>query len=114
MSISHPGADIRYQTYQPFHRQRKALTPAFSNTAVRKLINVFFDSAYKVRSSLADIEAYLECSFFKCKSVWDSMIDSNTEGAVIDVQLWYVQLEFKYIAETKHLHCIKPRMNNIA
>ena len=30
------------------HRQRKALTPAFSNAAIRKLTSVFFDSAYKV------------------------------------------------------------------
>jgi hypothetical protein len=30
-------------------RQRKALTPAFSNAAIRKLASVFYDSAYKVR-----------------------------------------------------------------
>jgi hypothetical protein len=29
-------------------RQRKALTPAFSNAAIRRLTSVFFDSAYKV------------------------------------------------------------------
>lgn len=30
------------------NRQRKALTPAFSNAAIRRLTYIFFDSAYKV------------------------------------------------------------------
>ncbi|KAG1849934.1 cytochrome P450, partial [Suillus subalutaceus] len=30
-------------------RQRKALTPAFSNAAIRKLTSVFYDSVYKAR-----------------------------------------------------------------
>lgn len=32
----------------PTPRQRKALSPAFSNAAVRKLTSVFYDSSYKV------------------------------------------------------------------
>ncbi|KAF4574399.1 hypothetical protein EYR40_005882 [Pleurotus pulmonarius] len=51
-------------------RQRKALTPAFSNAAIRKLTNVFFDSAYK------------------CKGIWDGMLESHPEGVVINVQQW--------------------------
>ncbi|KAL1718549.1 cytochrome P450 [Schizophyllum commune] len=52
-------------------RQRKALSPAFSNTAIRSLTPVFYDSAYKV------------------KAVWDSLLESNPkEGAIIDVQYW--------------------------
>lgn len=31
-----------------FDRQRKALSPAFSNAAIRKLTPVFYDAAYKV------------------------------------------------------------------
>jgi len=30
-------------------RQRKALSPAFSNAAIRRLTSVFYDSAYKVK-----------------------------------------------------------------
>ncbi|KLO10267.1 cytochrome P450 [Schizopora paradoxa] len=52
-------------------RQRKALTPAFSNAAIRSLTSIFFDSAYKL------------------KDVWDSEVQSSdANGAVIDVQQW--------------------------
>ncbi|KAL1679210.1 cytochrome P450 [Schizophyllum commune] len=52
-------------------RQRKALSPAFSNTAIRSLTPVFYDSAYKV------------------KAVWDGLLESSPkEGAIIDVQYW--------------------------
>ncbi|KAF8173848.1 cytochrome P450 [Mycena galopus ATCC 62051] len=51
-------------------RQRKALTPAFSNAAIRKLTSVFFDSAYKL------------------KSAWDETIEPATDGAIIEVQEW--------------------------
>ncbi|KAJ8517386.1 hypothetical protein ONZ45_g5419 [Pleurotus djamor] len=51
-------------------RQRKALTPAFSNAAIRRLTSVFFDSSYK------------------CKATWDSMLESHPDGVVIDVQQW--------------------------
>jgi hypothetical protein len=51
-------------------RQRKALTPAFSNAAVRGLTPVFFDSAYKV------------------KNAWDAILESSENEAIIDVQDW--------------------------
>ncbi|KAF5339499.1 hypothetical protein D9758_016372 [Tetrapyrgos nigripes] len=51
-------------------RQRKALTPAFSNIAIRRLTSVFYDSTYKL------------------KTIWDSMIESNPDGKLIDVQTW--------------------------
>ncbi|KAK7053769.1 cytochrome P450 [Favolaschia claudopus] len=52
-------------------RQRKALTPAFSNAAIRRLTAVFFDSAYKL------------------KSFWDATLDSTSDGsAIIEVQEW--------------------------
>ncbi|KAJ6454287.1 cytochrome P450 [Mycena vitilis] len=53
-------------------RQRKALTPAFSNAAIRRLTAVFFDSAYKL------------------KTFWDATLEStsDTGGAIIEVQEW--------------------------
>ena len=30
-------------------RQRKAISPAFSNAAIKRLTHVFYDSAYKVQ-----------------------------------------------------------------
>jgi hypothetical protein len=36
--------------------QRKALTPAFSNSAIRQLTSVFYDSAYKVRISIWEMQ----------------------------------------------------------
>ncbi|KAJ7788000.1 cytochrome P450 [Mycena olivaceomarginata] len=51
-------------------RQRKALTPAFSNAAIRGLTAVFYDSAYKL------------------KARWDTIIDNTADGAIIDVQHW--------------------------
>ncbi len=46
------------QAHKQHSRQRKALTPAFSNVAIRKLTHVFFDSAYKVRSALSNLFRY--------------------------------------------------------
>ncbi|KAF8584899.1 cytochrome P450 [Ramaria rubella] len=52
-------------------RQRKALTPGFSNQAIRALTTVFFDSA------------------FKLKTAWDATLDASSSGvALIDVQDW--------------------------
>ncbi|TRM56549.1 cytochrome P450 [Schizophyllum amplum] len=52
-------------------RQRKALSPAFSNTAIRSLTSVFYDSVYKV------------------KAIWDGLLEPTTEeGVIIDVQFW--------------------------
>ena len=50
-------------------RQRKTLTPAFSNSAIRHLTPIFVDSAYKV------------------KNAWDGLLEPSGE-AVIDVQEW--------------------------
>ena len=50
-------------------RQRKTLTPAFSNSAIRHLTPIFIDSAYKV------------------KNAWDGLLEPSGE-AVIDVQEW--------------------------
>ncbi|KAK2465993.1 hypothetical protein APHAL10511_001634 [Amanita phalloides] len=50
-------------------RQRRALSPAFSNAALRAVTSVFYDSAYKV------------------KAIWSLSFESSDE-AIIDVQKW--------------------------
>ncbi|KAG2364261.1 cytochrome P450 [Suillus spraguei] len=63
------GRGLSWSEGEAHRRQRKALTPAFSNAAIRKLTSVFYDSAYKV------------------KSAWDTVIELSKDGdAVIEVQ----------------------------
>ncbi|KAK2463856.1 hypothetical protein APHAL10511_004161 [Amanita phalloides] len=50
-------------------RQRRALSPAFSNVALRTVTSVFYDSAYKVKAN------------------WRASFES-TDEAIIDVQKW--------------------------
>ncbi|KAK2459888.1 hypothetical protein APHAL10511_008088 [Amanita phalloides] len=50
-------------------RQRRALSPAFSNAALRTVTSVFYDSAHKVKAN------------------WSSLFESSDE-AIIDVQKW--------------------------
>ncbi len=95
-----------------WRRQRKALTPAFSNAAIRKLTNVFFDSAYKVRSFVAELVVGSDFSS-QCKGIWDGMLESHPEGVVINVQQWYVWLRTA-AREIQRSHHICSRMNNIA
>ncbi|KZT22698.1 cytochrome P450 [Neolentinus lepideus HHB14362 ss-1] len=52
-------------------RQRRVVAPAFSNSAIRNLTSVFFDSGYKV------------------KTAWEALFqDSESDELVIDVQDW--------------------------
>ncbi|KAJ7351994.1 cytochrome P450 [Mycena albidolilacea] len=61
-------------------RQRRALNPAFTNAAVRNLIPIFFDAAYKT------------------KAAWDSLLESGpSEGAIIEVQQWMNHISFDTI-----------------
>ncbi|KAJ7867798.1 cytochrome P450 [Mycena leptocephala] len=51
-------------------RQRRELTPAFSNVAIKDMTPIFFDSAYKA------------------KAAWDAMLESRpSEGIILEVQL---------------------------
>ncbi|KAF8344577.1 cytochrome P450 [Amanita rubescens] len=63
------GANMLHAEGEDHRRQRRALSPAFSNAALRMVTSVFYDSAYKVKTS------------------WDTLFESNDE-AVIDVQQW--------------------------
>ncbi|KAF7354641.1 Cytochrome P450 4F12 [Mycena sanguinolenta] len=66
------GRGVLWAEGEMHKRQRKALTPAFSNAAIRKLTSVFYDSAYKL------------------KSFWDETIESSSDAdsTVIEVQEW--------------------------
>ncbi|KAF7354652.1 Cytochrome P450 4F12 [Mycena sanguinolenta] len=64
------GRGVLWAEGDTHKRQRKALTPAFSNAAIRRLTTVFFDSAYKL------------------KSLWDATLETTSDGAVIEVEQW--------------------------
>ncbi|KAF9237034.1 cytochrome P450 [Melanogaster broomeanus] len=75
------------QEGEKHRRQRKSLTPAFSNNAIRGLTSVFYDSAYKV------------------KGAWDALIGTGgNDSAVIEVQSWmnHVSLDTIGIAGFSH------------
>ncbi|KAG2144262.1 cytochrome P450 [Suillus clintonianus] len=81
------GRGLLWSEGENHRRQRKALTPAFSNTAIRKLTPVFYDSAYKA------------------KGAWDTVIESSKDGkAVIEVQNWmnHISLDTIGIAGFSH------------
>ncbi|KAJ7071725.1 cytochrome P450 [Mycena belliarum] len=64
------GRGLLWAEGESHKRQRKALTPAFSNAAIRRLTSVFYDSAYKL------------------KLYWEASIDNTADGAIIDVEHW--------------------------
>ncbi|KAL5488430.1 hypothetical protein ACEPAI_6548 [Sanghuangporus weigelae] len=65
------GKGLLWAEGDSHRRQRRTLSPAFTNAAIRTLTPVFFDSGYKV------------------KAAWDSIIaSSGSEETVIDVQKW--------------------------
>ncbi|KAG2066347.1 cytochrome P450 [Suillus decipiens] len=81
------GKGVLWSESKTHRRQRKALTPAFSNAAIRKLASVFYDSAYKA------------------KAAWDTVIELSKDGdAVIEVQNWmnHVSLDTVGIAGFSH------------
>ncbi|KAG1882712.1 cytochrome P450 [Suillus subluteus] len=81
------GRGLLWSEGEAHRRQRKALTPAFSNAAIRKLTSVFYDSAYKV------------------KGAWDAAVESSKDdNAVIEVQNWmnHISLDTIGIAGFSH------------
>ncbi|KAJ7914059.1 cytochrome P450 [Mycena leptocephala] len=64
------GRGLLWAEGESHKRQRKALTPAFSNAAIRRLTAVFYDSAYKLKAS------------------WDATIDNASDDTIIDVEHW--------------------------
>ncbi|KAG0695944.1 cytochrome P450 [Suillus ampliporus] len=81
------GRGLLWSQGESHRRQRKALTPAFSSTSIRKLTSVFYDSAYKA------------------KCAWDTIMESSKDGnAVIEVQNWmnHISLDTIGIAGFSH------------
>uniref|UniRef100_P9WEI9 Cytochrome P450 monooxygenase claP n=1 Tax=Ampulloclitocybe clavipes TaxID=56467 RepID=CLAP_AMPCV len=80
------GRGLIWSEGESHKRQRKALSPAFSNAAIRRLTSVFFDSSYKM------------------KAAWDSILESNPNNSVIDVQKWmnHISLDSIGIAGFSH------------
>ncbi|KAI6021237.1 cytochrome P450 [Pisolithus marmoratus] len=65
------GRGILWSQGEDHKRQRKSLTPAFSQAAIRKLTPIFYHSAHKARSA------------------WEAIIDtSGGNSTVIEVQNW--------------------------
>jgi len=84
------GRGLLWAEAHDHKRQRKALTPAFSVAAIRRLTSVFFDSAYKA------------------KSAWDAIIDSSgSEEAVIEVQDWMNRISLDSIGIAGFSHDFK-------
>ncbi|KAG2125601.1 cytochrome P450 [Suillus cothurnatus] len=81
------GRGLLWSQGEDHRRQRKALTPAFSNAAIRKITSVFYDSAYKA------------------KGAWDTAIESSKDdNTVIEVQNWmnHISLDTVGIAGFSH------------
>ncbi|KAL0948964.1 hypothetical protein HGRIS_009067 [Hohenbuehelia grisea] len=80
------GRGLLWAEGESHRRQRKALTPAFSNAAIKRLTSVFYDSTYK------------------CKAAWDNLIENNAEGSIIEVQSWmnHISLDSVGIAGFSH------------
>ncbi|KAJ6473158.1 cytochrome P450 [Mycena sanguinolenta] len=65
------GRGLFWAEGESHKRQRKALTPAFSNAAIRRLTEVFYDSAHKLKNN------------------WDSCLNNAQPGGdIIDVEHW--------------------------
>lgn len=65
------GPGILWAQGEDYKRQRKSLTPAFSQAAIRKFTPIFYNSTHKA------------------KVAWDAMIDaSGSDSIVIKVQSW--------------------------
>ncbi|KAH7907651.1 cytochrome P450 [Hygrophoropsis aurantiaca] len=64
------GRGLLWSQGDSHKRQRKLLTPAFSNAAIRRLTAVFYDSAYKA------------------KTAWDNILESSSDSSIIEVQSW--------------------------
>ncbi|KAL0067301.1 hypothetical protein AAF712_005699 [Marasmius tenuissimus] len=80
------GKGLLWAEGESHRRQRKALTPAFSNAAIRRLTAIFYDSAYKL------------------KTHWDAKLENHPDGGIIEVQEWmnHVALDTIGIAGFSH------------
>ena len=72
-------------------RQRKAISPAFSNVAIRRLTSIFYDSVYKVGYACQSVRRVATLTFYQLKTNWDNQL-ASVDSALIDVQNWYASL----------------------
>ncbi|KAI0759738.1 cytochrome P450 [Trametes elegans] len=79
------GRGLLWAEGESHKRQRKAISPAFSNVAIRRLTSVFYDSVYKLKTN------------------WDNQLEVNDQ-TLIDVQKWmnHVSLDSVGIAGFSH------------
>ncbi|KAI8984875.1 cytochrome P450 [Trametes punicea] len=79
------GRGLLWAEGESHKRQRKAISPAFSNVAIRRLTSVFYDSVYKLKTN------------------WDNQLVS-TDSIVVDVQKWmnHISLDSIGIAGFSH------------
>jgi len=71
------GGDNMLTSHGDIHKRlRRSLSPAFSNAAIRKLLPIFYDSAYKA------------------KFAWDAILQDDLDGAAIDVSEWMSHLSW--------------------
>ncbi|KAF8128179.1 cytochrome P450 [Boletus edulis] len=74
------GRDSLLTTHGDVHKRlRKSLTPAFSVAAIRKLLPIFYDSAYKT------------------KAAWDEILQDSPDGATIEAQEWMSRISLDTI-----------------
>ncbi|KAG9309786.1 cytochrome P450 [Chiua virens] len=81
------GRGLFWAEGESHKRQRKSLTPAFSIAALRNLMPVFYDSAYKARGA------------------WNALIESSgQDGTIIEVQNWmnHISLDTMGLAGFSH------------
>lgn len=79
------GRGLLWAEGESHKRQRKAISPAFSNIAIRRLTSIFYDSVYQLKTS------------------WDNQL-AVVDFATIDVQKWmnHVSLDSIGIAGFSH------------
>ncbi|OJT02316.1 11-oxo-beta-amyrin 30-oxidase [Trametes pubescens] len=79
------GRGLLWAEGESHKRQRKAISPAFSNVAIRRMTSIFYDSVYKLRTN------------------WDNQL-ASVDSAMIDVQKWmnHVSLDSVGIAGFSH------------
>ncbi|EIW62267.1 cytochrome P450 [Trametes versicolor FP-101664 SS1] len=79
------GRGLLWAEGESHKRQRKAISPAFSNIAIRRMTSIFYDSVYKLKTN------------------WDNQL-AAVDSAMIDVQKWmnHVSLDSVGIAGFSH------------
>ncbi|KAH9853307.1 cytochrome P450 [Lenzites betulinus] len=79
------GRGLLWAEGESHKRQRKAISPAFSNIAIRRMTSIFYDSVYKLKTN------------------WDNQL-ASVDSAMIDVQNWmnHVSLDSVGIAGFSH------------